>query len=298
MNTGCEQRQRDSRNQRTGDDRRGRPARPVNEVSARWNRQDGEPDRDADKRSGPGRRRSLRHQQQRRVAEEQDAGEIHRAPDRAGDDDRKQNEMGKERSTAAGGARSDGSEIKANAQNAAPATIAPNIITAGHPNDCPIKACIGSASIALNGQLTCRSDMARTISRPSNQSVVIFVATRIATVAPMPPMMHAASAATKPSQTLSATPEITISARPARPSVFSRKRRPSNPAGNATNDAGQQIGAQEIADSGIIDRQILHQQVCGRSDRLKLESRGRARRKQDRKDYPSAVRHPHASPSR
>src|SRR5260370_40363085 len=126
-----------------------------------------------------------------------------------------------ERSTAAGGARSDGSETNANAQNAAPATIAPDIITAGHPNDCPMQACIGSASIAPNGQLTCRSDMARTISRPSNQSVGIFVATRNALVAPPPPIMPPASDATKPSQTLSATPEITISARPARPNVFS-----------------------------------------------------------------------------
>src|SRR5207302_10706505 len=202
-----------------------------------------------------------------------------------------------ERSTAVCGARSDGSETKANAQNAAPATIAPDIITAGHPNDCPMKACIGSASIAPNGQLTCRSDMARTISRPSNQSVVIFVATRIAIVAPTPPMIRAASAATKPSQTLSATPEITISARPARPSVLFLKALAQQSRRKCDNDAGQQIGAQEHADLGIIDRQILHQQFCGRSDRLKLESRGRTRRKQHRKDHPSVARHPQTSPS-
>src|ERR1035438_3485415 len=68
-------------------------------------------------------------------------------------------------------------ETKAKAQSAAPAPNAPDIITAGHPHNCPTKAWTGSASIAPNGQLICRIDIASTISRLSNQSVVVLAVT-------------------------------------------------------------------------------------------------------------------------
>src|SRR5437016_4407962 len=85
------------------------------------------------------------------------------------------------------GTSRDGSDVKANAPAAAAAQIPPDATTAGHPKDPAIKAWIGRASMAPNGQLICRIDIASTISRLSNQSVTIFVATSTMMVLPMPP---------------------------------------------------------------------------------------------------------------
>src|SRR5450432_91712 len=67
----------------------------MNEISARWNGKDSEPDGETGQRRGGGARRSLCHHQQRRVTEEQNTGEVHRAPYRAGNDDGKQYRAGK-----------------------------------------------------------------------------------------------------------------------------------------------------------------------------------------------------------
>src|SRR5438105_14839594 len=88
-------------------------------------------------------------------------------------------------------------ETKAKAKSARPAQSAPDIITAGQPDSCATKAWIGSATIAPNGQLICRIDIASTISRPSNQSVVILVATSTTMVPPAPPTVRATSATAK-----------------------------------------------------------------------------------------------------
>src|SRR3954466_11262061 len=69
----------------------------------------------------------------------------------------------------------DGSDMNANAQAAAAAQTPPDAATAGHPKASEMKAWIGNASMAPNGQLICRIDIASTISRSSNQSVTIFV---------------------------------------------------------------------------------------------------------------------------
>src|SRR3954447_4349638 len=88
----------------------------------------------------------------------------------------------------------DGSGVNANAQAAAAAQTPPDAMTAGHPNEPAMTAWIGRASMAPNGQLICRIDIARTISRLSNQSVTIFVATNTTIVAPTPPINRATNA--------------------------------------------------------------------------------------------------------
>src|ERR1700758_36301 len=112
-----------------------------------------------------------------------------------------------------------GRTMSENAQSAAPDKIAADSITADHPQSSPMKAWVGSATIAPNGQLICNSDIASTISRPSNQSVVNLVATSTTMVAPTPPIVRAASASRNVLDQARATPESAINASPASASL-------------------------------------------------------------------------------
>ena len=80
---------------------------------------------------------------------------------------------------------------------------------------------------------------------------------------------------------------------PGKPELLFPEALSQQPGRKCDDDAGQQIGPEQHADFRVVDSQILHQQVRGRSDRLELESRRRARREQDRQDHPSSARHPH-----
>ena len=242
MEIGDEQHQRRGRDQAAGDDRHDRPARAVHEIAAGRNGENREPDREAGQRGRHRRRRSLRHHQQRRVAEEQHAGEIHHAPDGAGDHHRDQRRTG-QLAAAGGGAACGLREVcgmNANAQSTATAQTAPDAITADQPERLA-RSRPGSA--ARPWRRTASSSATATSparSRgSSNQSATILVATRMTIVAPTPPI----DARHQRDSEIAGIAQRQAGNRhqqrgPPVQASFRRTRWPSKPAGNATMTPG------------------------------------------------------------
>jgi hypothetical protein len=89
-----------------------------------------------------------------------------------------------------------------------------------------------------NGQLDNSVPMAKTISRPANQSIIILFRIRLNSTAPAPLISRpAVSGSTVSPAQVSRLPPI-ISTRPAAPTARSPKRAPSTPPGNERKAPG------------------------------------------------------------